>query len=719
MLGRGGMGTVVEAYDPTLRRTVALKLLHRDLAPTYGRRLLREARALARLSHPNVVHVHEAGELDGQAFIAMERVHGQSLLQWQSHPRPWEETVEAYRQAGRGLAAAHAAGLVHRDFKPSNCMVDEHDRVKVLDFGLVRDLHGGESGRSTQYPPGRRDSMRLAQTLTKTGAVVGTLVYMSPEQLCGRSVDARSDQFSFCAALYEALYGVRPFDGRSIGELLTAVMDGSPPSTPRGAKIPVRVRKALLCGLQRDADHRWPSMDDLLQELDRSSWPTRWIVGAATATVLAVALATWPRSPAPDAVEGCGADDRTAMADAWNDEYRTRVRRALEGHERPYGPHAWQQLAPRLDDFAREWEQQIDTTCEAMARGTSASRAADMDRLRCLEHRRWALEETVTVLAEADAVIVDHATALVLGMPSVDCHSPRSEPSSISSTPKIDHALARARALTDAGHVQSAATPLSVVLSDTDIDDPHLRPEALRLRARAHRAAGEHSRARRALLEAFALADAAGDDLAATRAIVALTSCDDDPTPTHEHWSTWVRTRLDRPDLPSHLRGPLARSMAVTLERGGEPDAAIAMLERALDAITHAHLRDPLHPDIATAHAHLARLLESQGRLDEAIDHYHHARVRQEALLGQGHPELEPTRAALARTVRARDLASAPRDAHPATPEPAGPAPTVPPSRTDPAPPPSAAARPSAAKAAPTTDPPAPSGPSTPTQSPW
>jgi serine/threonine protein kinase len=205
-LGEGGMGTVLEAYDETLDRKVAVKLLHPAIAESNAKRLVREAQALAKLSHPNVVGVYEVGNVEGRTFIAMELVRGETLKQWQGQdPRPgWRECVEVYVQAGQGLAAAHAVGLVHRDFKPGNCVIDNHGRVRVLDFGLVRELDAASvdepAGASTLLRP---TDAALETSLTRTGTVLGTVAYMPLEQLSGALADVQSDQFSFCVSLYE------------------------------------------------------------------------------------------------------------------------------------------------------------------------------------------------------------------------------------------------------------------------------------------------------------------------------------------------------------------------------------------------------------------------------------------------------------------------------------------------------------------------------------
>ncbi|PTL75490.1 serine/threonine-protein kinase [Vitiosangium sp. GDMCC 1.1324] len=267
LLGQGGMGVVYAARDPGLGRTVALKLLRPGGGGDEGRaRLVREAQAMARLAHPNVLPLFELGTEGGSVFLAMERVEGSTLADWlRQRERPWREVLALFIQAGEGLAAAHRAGLVHRDFKPANVLVGADGRPRVTDFGLVR--HGAGAGGGAPEAEVLEDS---AQVLTRAGAVPGTPAYMSPEQLAGRELDARGDQFSFCVALHEALYGVRPFDARARGEARWKRVP-----VPRSLRLPGSVKAALERGLALEPEARFPSMDALLAELARPPAP-RW-----------------------------------------------------------------------------------------------------------------------------------------------------------------------------------------------------------------------------------------------------------------------------------------------------------------------------------------------------------------------------------------------------------------------------------------------------------
>ncbi len=277
-LGSGGMGTVLEAIDPGLDRRVALKVLHRELDERHTTRLRREAQALAKLSHPNVVQVYEVGEVDGQTFVAMEKVTGRTLRDWVSRsPRPgWRECVDVYLQVGEGLVAAHEQGLVHRDFKPANAIIDAKGRVRVLDFGLARKVDGSYDDDSPQWVASKTDPEPVLDvSLTRTGAVLGTPAYMPPEQMRGEEADRRSDQFSFCVSLFEAVYGERPFEGKTIPALMQVMADGKLRPPPKGTKVPGRLRAALERGLAADPKQRWESMEALLEQLRRVVKPQR------------------------------------------------------------------------------------------------------------------------------------------------------------------------------------------------------------------------------------------------------------------------------------------------------------------------------------------------------------------------------------------------------------------------------------------------------------
>jgi len=314
-IGRGGLGDVYRVYDPKLDRCVALKLIRSGYADRddAAKRLEREARALAALDHPNVVTVFDFGVDAGRLFVAMECIEGRTLRQWASEsPRSWQEIRDVYLEAGNGLDAAHRAGLVHRDFKPENVLIDRaEDRVRVVDFGLARSATGATATPTTVAPVSRLD------VVTPHGSVVGTPRYMSPEQLQGAAVDARSDQFAFCVALFEALYGEWPFD-RDAPQSRALVKTGN------SLSVPPWIRRALARGLSEDPNDRHPSMAALLQALvaDRRSRRRRWWSALTSAGVGAVLAAVAILGPAELT------DDEASQLDAMEGLAR---KAALEG----------------------------------------------------------------------------------------------------------------------------------------------------------------------------------------------------------------------------------------------------------------------------------------------------------------------------------------------------------------------------------------------------
>lgn len=271
-LGAGGMGVVYAAYDEQLNRRVAVKLVRQDVSTNEDQRvrILREAQAMAQVSHPNVVPIYEVGEVADQVFIAMEFVDGTTLSGWQKG-RAWTEVLRMYLAAGQGLLAAHSVGIIHRDFKPDNVLVGNDGRPRVADFGLARTqkLVEPQAPAASEEQPSRMSSgSALAARLTAAGALMGTPGYMSPEQTRGEPLDGRSDQFSFCAALYESLYQQPAFSGDNLADLLRNVERGRLQPVPAGSPVPDSIAQTLRRGMSVDPAARFPSMTELLRALD-------------------------------------------------------------------------------------------------------------------------------------------------------------------------------------------------------------------------------------------------------------------------------------------------------------------------------------------------------------------------------------------------------------------------------------------------------------------
>ncbi len=387
-LGAGGMGVVLEAHDPDLDRRVAIKLLRNaravDPEGTGRARLQREAQAMARVAHPNVVAVYEVGSFDAQTFIAMELVPGTTLRAWLRTPRPWREIVAMFVAAGRGLAAAHAAGLVHRDFKPENVLVGHDRRPRVSDFGLVSDARLGDDG-----------------------ACAGTPAYMSPEHWHGTGVDARSDQFSFCVALWEALWLRRPFGHE---DPRAAVLAGTiaPPLALRG--VPAPILAALTRGLARDPAARWPSMPALLDELERRAAPRRWPMFALATVVAAGAGAGLYATTAGGAAPDVCARAADGLAATWRPEVRAHLRASLAAVNPRYAVGVADRVAAHLDGYATAWSQMAIGSCEATHVRQQQSPELLDRRTACLEARRGELGALVAQLAtNPDGTTLDAA----------------------------------------------------------------------------------------------------------------------------------------------------------------------------------------------------------------------------------------------------------------------------------------------------------------------
>jgi len=463
-LGAGGMGIVVAAYDPELDRKVAIKLVTAggEQART---RLVREAQAMARLSHPNVVTVHEVVWIGERAGIVMELVEGQDLAAWRdAGGHGWREAVALYVQAARGLAAAHRAGLVHRDFKPSNALVGKDGIVRVTDFGLARTLAADElepalAGGATRAQSGDAPSA-LEVTITRTGTLVGTPAYMAPEQHLSGPVDARTDQWALACSLYEALYGQRPFDGDERESLRDRVVRGELRADPTDVRVPRAVRSAVRRALSPNPADRFADMDELVAVLTA---PVRraWRLSAAAAALLVLAFVVGGVLLARR--DGAGAACRgldAPMRAEWNAAKAATLRQRLLAGGRAAA--VADRVIAALDDFSSRWAAARTQACTETQKGVRSQEALDR-RMRCLDQRFVEVSAVVDGLVGADKAGVDGAADAVDRLhPVSDCDDPRESvprPAGADARRAIDDAekeLARAWAFSELNQYEKA-----------------------------------------------------------------------------------------------------------------------------------------------------------------------------------------------------------------------------------------------------------------------
>ncbi|HEU0034209.1 MAG TPA: serine/threonine-protein kinase [Kofleriaceae bacterium] len=427
VLGEGGMGVVYAAYDPELDRKVAIKLL--QAKPAGGSSpggdqawLVREAQALARLSHPNVVAVHDVGTLPGdRVFVAIELVEGETLRAWiKRHREPdWRAVQRVMLEAGRGLAAAHAAGLVHRDFKPENVLVGTDGRVRVMDFGLAR-LDGEEpASRSSDLSIESRSP--LSEHLTIAGAVVGTPAYMAPEIYDGVAASARTDLFAFGVTLYEALYRQRPFQRKQLVAPRSQVPVPKPP--PPDSRVPARLHRVVLRAIAIDPAARYASLDALLGELAIDPFQRRRRAVFATGSVLAVgaalaSVAMLSSRDNADALVCKGAERR--LAGAWDPAVKQSLHDAFGKSTRPFKDRAYAALAGALDAYSADWTKAATETCEATRIHGEQTEEVMTLRQDCLDQRLAELRAFTKLLATADDVAVEKASAGALQLEPIE-----------------------------------------------------------------------------------------------------------------------------------------------------------------------------------------------------------------------------------------------------------------------------------------------------------
>ncbi|HTE50212.1 MAG TPA: serine/threonine-protein kinase [Kofleriaceae bacterium] len=651
-LGAGGMSVVYAAHDPDLDRQVALKILRPEPAAEAGssssssskaeeytvrldragnerdpvrERLLSEGRALARLSHPNLIAVFEVGTVGDQVFLSMEHVAGISLGRWlaASPDRPWRQVLSVFAQAGRGLAAAHAAGLVHGDFKPDNVVIEESTlRARVVDFGLAR-----------------------AAGTRSAGDVLGTPRYMAPEQRAGRAIDARADQYAFAVALHEALHGRHP----------DPAMDGARhpaagAADPRG-RVPARIDRALARALAVDPADRFGSMAALLARLEPRLVGRGVAVAAAAlvASATALTITLFPGGAGEEAARCNGGPAR--LAGSWDAAHRAALERGFAGSGRPHAAVSARHASEALDRYAAAWLAMHREACLASARGEQSVDLLDR-RMACLDRRLAQLRGRTDLLTrQPDGDVVDHALDLVDLAPLSECAdaealltrtAPPADPTRRREALAIEELVDRATLASKAGRgTEALRDATAAVTRARALDHPPVTARANLALSIALEDADRQREAEQALHDGVAAAERAGDDALAATILVRMVFVVGSSQLRAAEGRTLARLAEaalgragDRAD--PDLRARLQTAVGSVALQEGKLDEAEAVLTQALDLS-----RELLGPDdlrVAATENILANALNRHGKYDEARAHYLAALAIRRKVLGDSHP---------------------------------------------------------------------------------
>jgi len=660
-VGAGGMGVVYAAYDPDLDRRVAIKLLHSDTSTvgsfSDGRSmLLREAKAMAKLSHPNVVTVHDVGVHSGNVFVAMEFVQGETVAEWiASEPRPWAQVVRVFAAAARGLAAAHDAGLVHRDFKPANVLLAKDGAVKVTDFGLARwrDDAARERGPTEAAAIVAAAIASGGATIdrrTQAGLVMGTPAYMAPEQHLGLPIDARSDQFSYSIALYEALYGARPFTSAAPSALAMDIVEGRVPEAPAGSKVPAWLRELVLRGLEPDPELRHPSMAAIITLLERDPTAARRRRLAAVGGVgLFGAAAFGVYTIGPQATQ-C-ADMGEHLVGVWDSDTRDAVRSAIFATGVGFAQSTWDRVAKSVDGYTDEWTTQRTDACTATrVRGEQSEALLDL-RMACLDGCLRSVRALVSVLSDADETVVGNAVVTAGGLPPVatcadtkallDDEPTPDDPRLRDSLAQLDQRLADADLRGRAGKYPEALALARTVADDAQVlGFAPMNARALKRRGWLEHTNGDDASAEASLVSAYFHAVRLRDDALAGQAAIELVTVVGEflhRAADGRRWAEHGAAHADAEGDPA-LQAAVSHALAGVALREGKYDEAEVL------ASTSLRLREDLleagDDDVLASLNMLGLIAIETGKFDVARTHFERMIALAEPRLGPDHPEL-------------------------------------------------------------------------------
>jgi tetratricopeptide (TPR) repeat protein/tRNA A-37 threonylcarbamoyl transferase component Bud32 len=648
LLGSGGMGRVYAARDPELDRAVAIKVLRADVDTQNAHlraRLVREAQAMARLSHPNVISVHDVGLHGDHVFIAMELIDGQTLRQWlDERPRPWQDVLRVVVQAGRGLGAAHKAGIVHRDFKPDNVMIGRSGSVRVLDFGLARGVVDESSS-----PGADGTGSMLKRSLTGTGGFIGTPSFMAPEQFHKLAATPQSDQFSFCVVLYRAIWGEAPFAGDSMDVLAEAVINGRLRVPSKSGRVPMWLRDAVLRGLANDPAQRWPSMDALLATLTRSPMRTRQrrIIASVTAATL-IALALGYRDLRRRESLVCRGAEHKLVA-IWDDARKQKMHAAFVATNTPFAEDTFRGAARALDAYASAWVKAHTEACEATrVRREQSEELLDL-RMECLAQRLQEAKAQLELLTTADAKTVEKAVQMTSALsPVSDCsdvaalRAPVRPPNEAvrAQVAALRDRLARVKALHDAGRYADArAQALTIADVARKLGYRPLMAEALLALGRSQIATGQTTEAEKSLDEATLAAEAGRADTVLAEALIQLmraVGSDQQRAADGKKLADRVLAVIERVGSDDRLRARFAEMRGYRDVFSGQYQEALAHGQQAL--ALWQKIPDAPPTELARGQLLIGTALQTMGRYRDAIPYLRRALALWEQAVGPNHP---------------------------------------------------------------------------------
>ncbi|PZR09133.1 MAG: hypothetical protein DI536_23150 [Archangium gephyra] len=644
-LGAGGMGEVFAAYDPRLDRKVALKLLRAGaLSAQEGRaRLLREAQAMARLQHPNVIAVHDVGVIGERVFVAMEYVEGETLAEWLRGRHAWDDIVRTFLAAGAGVSAAHKAGLVHRDFKPDNVLLGGDQRPRVVDFGLARQSNSTPSPSPPEVVA-QSGETSLSHKLTRDGAVMGTPGYMPPEQINGLATDARSDQFSFCVALWEALYGNRPFSGTTLSQIAKEIALANFTPVPSDSEVPEYVHDAMMRGLKNNPADRWPDMDSLLRALRPRARanPRRrlFVAGLVSFSLLGIGYGLWTRQR----TMVCAGMERELVG-TWDAARKEKLRDAFVSTGLSYAGDAWTRTEHAIDAWAAEWVVASREVCEAAKLREEDSPELTELKTACLDERRAQLKALVSIFEAPDHDVVNTAPTaaheLEGAAPCISATRLKTRPSIDEKERVADTALrakiVEARAQFAAGKYAGGLQRLQDISPSAA---PATQAEAYLWLARLYLKSGQPQPARAANLSAAEQALKSGEPAITARALSRLYASEgfDERSTDAVAWGRLAVAAAARVPGDWEVQVELAQNEGFVEIARKRYKAAQVDFEQVL-AMQREHLGEQ-HPDVASTLNNLGVVLTYLEQPEEAVRRYEESLQLHEQLEGADHPNV-------------------------------------------------------------------------------